>query len=156
MRSDGVPERITLAVAESCTGGLLSARLVAIPGSGSWYRGAVVAYDADVKFDLLDVTRGPVVTAAAAEEMAQGVRRLLDTDIGGAVTGVAGPATEEGNPVGTVFVAVTSPAGTVCEGHQLFGDPHRIRRSATAVATQMLLGALRFSSDRRFSIAPDG
>jgi nicotinamide-nucleotide amidase len=94
----------TLAVAESMTGGLVASRIVDAPGSSHWFKGGVVAYDSEVKFDVLGVTRGPVVTADCAREMAIGVRRHLDATIGLAVTGVAGPAEQEGQPVGTAFL----------------------------------------------------
>src|SRR4051794_35138508 len=81
---------ITVVVAESLTGGELSARLAATPGSGSWYRGGVVAYASEVKRSVLDVPPGPVVSEAAATAMAAGVCRLLDADLSVSVTGVAG------------------------------------------------------------------
>jgi len=82
---------MTLAVAESVTGGLIASRLVNIVGASTWFRGGVVSYASDVKFDLLGVPRGPVVSAGAAEAMARGVRTLLGSDVSLSVTGVAGP-----------------------------------------------------------------
>jgi hypothetical protein len=79
-RSHGT--RRTVAVVESCTVGLLMARLVGIPESGDWFKGGLVAYHPEVKFDLLGVDPGPVVTAPAAVQMAEGVRRLLGAEIG--------------------------------------------------------------------------
>ncbi len=96
----------SLAVAESVSGGLVAARLAAIPGASDVLRGAVVAYASEVKFDLLGVPEGPVVTPEAAAAMAAGVRRLLKADVGLATTGVAGPAEQEGRPVGTVFLGL--------------------------------------------------
>ena len=93
---------LTLGVAESLTGGLLAARIVAVPGASEWFRGAVVAYDSAVKRSLLGVGDGPVVTGEAAAAMADGARRVLDADVGLATTGVAGPTEQEGRPVGTV------------------------------------------------------
>ena len=83
-----MPGRIpSVAVSESCTGGLVMAQIVATPGSGDWFRGGVVAYDREVKFDVLGVERGPVVTSAAAAQMATAVRRLVGADLGLATTG---------------------------------------------------------------------
>jgi PncC family amidohydrolase len=119
--------RPTVAVAESCTGGLLSAALVATPGSGDWFLGGVVAYDSTVKHRLLGVPRGPVITAEAAESMAKGVRALLGADIGVATTGVAGPDTEEGQPVGTVFIGVCHPERSLTVSLQIDGDPDEVK-----------------------------
>jgi len=124
----------TVAVAESCTGGLLMARIVATPNSGDWFIGGLVAYQAAAKFDLLGVEPGPVVTARAAEQMAGGVRRLFRAGVGLSTTGVAGPETEEGVPVGTVFVGVAD--GRTSHSHRLTleGDPDEIRELAVDFA----------------------
>ncbi|MDQ3146728.1 MAG: CinA family nicotinamide mononucleotide deamidase-related protein, partial [Actinomycetota bacterium] len=71
---------LTLGVAESVTGGLVASRLVEVPGASGWFRGGIVAYDAEVKFDLLSVPRGPVVSGAAAAAMASGVRKAVGAD----------------------------------------------------------------------------
>jgi nicotinamide-nucleotide amidase len=97
---------LTLGVAESLTGGMVGSRLAEVPGSSGWFKGSVVAYDSQVKFDLLGVPEGPVVSGPAAAAMATGARRVLEADVGLGVTGVAGPTTQEGQPVGTVFTAV--------------------------------------------------
>jgi len=119
---------LCLAVAESVTGGLVGSRLTAIPGAGEVLRGAVVAYASDVKFALLGVPEGPVVTAAAAEAMAAGVRRLLGADVGLATTGVAGPTEQEGQPVGTVFLGLAQGERTRSTVVRLPGDRNRIRQ----------------------------
>ena len=97
---------LTLAIAESLTGGLISSRLVDVPGASATLLGSVVSYGESVKFDLLGVPQGPVVTIECAEAMAGGVRRLLGADVGIGVTGVAGPDACEGKPPGTVCMAV--------------------------------------------------
>jgi nicotinamide-nucleotide amidase len=102
---------LTLAVAESLTGGLVAARLVNVPGASSWFRGGVVAYASDVKRSLLDVPPGPVVSAEAATAMASGARRALGADVGLAVTGVAGPDEQDGQRPGTVFLATAGLRG---------------------------------------------
>ena len=121
----------TVAVAESLTGGYVAGRLCAVPGASRVFRGGVVAYQSDIKFGLLGVEEGPVVTEAAALAMAHGVRRVLGADIGLATTGVAGPDEAEGQPVGTVCLAV---AGAECERSTtvlLPGDRERIRGFST-------------------------
>jgi len=97
---------LTLGLAESVTGGLVSGRLTAIPGASDVLRGSVVSYASEVKFDLLDVPRGPVVSEAAAIAMAEGARRVLGSDVALSLTGVAGPAEQDGQPVGTLCIAV--------------------------------------------------
>lgn len=100
---------LSLAVAESVTGGLIASRLTAVPGGSSWFRGGIVSYASDVKYSVLDVPEGPVVTPSAALAMAEGVRRLMDSDIGLGITGVAGPGQQEGQPVGLVHAALVLP-----------------------------------------------
>lgn len=100
----------TLGVAESVTGGLVSGRLTAVPGASRTFRGGIVSYASEVKFDLLDVPEGPVVTEEAALAMARGVREALGADVGLALTGVAGPDPQDGMRPGTLFAAVALPA----------------------------------------------
>jgi len=96
----------TLAVAESLTGGMLASRLVGVSGASDVFVGGVVAYDSKVKFDLLEVPEGPVVSEETARAMATGVQRLLGADVGLATTGVAGPSDLEGKGPGTLCFAV--------------------------------------------------
>lgn len=103
---------LTLSLAESVTGGLASGRITNVPGSSQVFRGAVVSYASDVKFDILGVTPGPVVSESAAREMARGVRAHLGADIGLSLTGVAGPEEQDGQPVGTLWVGLSCADGT--------------------------------------------
>lgn len=103
---------LTLALAESVTGGLASGRITNVPGSSQVFRGAVVSYASDVKFDVLGVTPGPVVSESAAREMARGVRAHLGSDVGLSLTGVAGPEEQDGQPVGTLWVGLSCADGT--------------------------------------------
>ena len=119
---------LTVAVAESLTGGLVASRIVAVPGSSAWFRGGVVAYDSQVKFDLLEVPEGPVVSEAAAMAMAHGVRRLLGADVGLSTTGVAGPTEQEGQPPGTVWLGLAIEDEVDAVLVQLPGDRDRIRQ----------------------------
>ena len=97
---------LTLGLAESVTGGLVGARLTGIAGASDVFRGGIVSYASEVKFDLLGVPEGPVVSESAAAAMAIGARRVLGASVGLALTGVAGPDEQDGMPVGTLCVAV--------------------------------------------------
>jgi nicotinamide-nucleotide amidase len=133
----------TLAVAESLTCGNLAARLGAGEEASEWFRGGVIAYMDDVKFTVLGVTPGPVVTAVCAEQMAVGVRDLLGADISIAVTGVGGPGPAEGQPAGTVYIAVaTSTRVSVVEEH-FRGGPERVLRSTMSRAISLATSQLR-------------
>jgi nicotinamide-nucleotide amidase len=129
---------MTLAIAESLTGGLMGARIAALPGCGDVYRGGVVAYEPAVKFKLLGVPEGPVVTAAAAEAMALGVRKALGADVGLASTGVAGPDEQEGQPVGTVFLGMALGDQASSERVHLPGDRNRVRQYTVISALNLL------------------
>jgi len=133
----------TAAVAESLTGGNVSAGLSAIEGASDWFLGGVVAYAEAVKFDLLGVDRGPVITAKTAEQMARGVSRLLDADYAVATTGVGGPGPQEDTPQGTVFIAVATPTTTHVQRYEFDGDPSEIVRRTTQQALQNLAVAVR-------------
>jgi nicotinamide-nucleotide amidase len=126
-----VARGLTLAVAESLTGGLVASRLVNVAGASEWFRGGVVSYAPEVKFSLLGVPEGPVVSSGAAAAMATGVRDLLGADVGIGVTGVAGPDGLEGEPPGTVYMAaVVGGAEPVTTRVTLPGDRERVRQFA--------------------------
>ena len=129
---------LTLGLAESVTGGLIASRIVSVPGASKWFKGSVVSYASEVKFDLLDVTEGPVVCESAAEEMAAGARRVLDADIGLSITGVAGPDEQDGQPVGTVFFATDIEGDVEVRKVQLPGDRERVRQFACISALDSL------------------
>lgn len=135
---------LTLGIAESVTGGLVSGRLTNIAGSSDVLRGAVVSYASEVKFDLLGVTNGPVVSESAAIEMAVGARRVLGSSIGLALTGVAGPADQDGMKPGTLCVALSFPDGTSQSSMlQLPGNRDTMRQLSVISALDMLRRALR-------------
>ncbi len=134
----------TLGLAESLTGGLIASRLVNVAGASKWFRGGLVSYAADVKFDLLSVTPGPVVSGSAAEEMALGAMRLLKVDVALAVTGVAGPDEQDGQPAGTVFVGLAIGDDVSHVQLRVPGDRARVR-SFSAIGA---LDALRRDLDR--------
>jgi competence/damage-inducible protein CinA-like protein len=130
---------LTLAVAESLTGGLVAARLVDVPGASNWFRGGVVSYATDVKFSVLGVPEGPVVTSEAAAAMATGVRDLLGAEVGLGVTGVAGPESAGGHAPGTVFFgAVVGDDAPVTAQVTLPGDRVRVRQFACISLLDML------------------
>ena len=131
-----------VAVAESLTAGQISAQLGQGSGAADWYRGAVIAYDEEVKFTVLGVTRGPVVTDLCAREMAEGVRRLLQADLALGITGVGGPGPEEDRPAGTVHLAVATDSGTTSQEARLPGDPGEVVAAATRMALEELVSAL--------------
>jgi nicotinamide-nucleotide amidase len=130
----------TLGVAESLTGGFIGARLTNVPGASRTYRGAIASYATDVKRSVLGVTAELVVSEESVKQMALGAQRVLGADVGIAVTGVAGPDEQDGQPVGTVWYAVAIP------GHEpeaitarLPFDRERIRQFSTIT----LLNTLR-------------
>lgn len=157
----GDPERLvarlkelgwTLAVAESLTGGLVVASVVSVAGASAVLRGGVVAYATDVKSSLLGVeptllaAHGPV-HPRVAQQMAEGARRALGAhgepaDVGIATTGIAGPVSPDGQPVGTVHIAVATPLGSRVESLHLSGDREKIRTDAVARALRLALDAL--------------
>ena len=138
---------LTLAVAESVTGGYVAQRLTAVPGASDVLRGAVVSYASDVKFDLLGVAQGPVVSGEAAEAMAAGARALLKADVGLATTGVAGPAEQEGHKPGTVFFGLAMDGRVESHRVRLPGDRDRVRQYAVISLLNMLRRALLNADD---------
>jgi nicotinamide-nucleotide amidase len=132
----------TVAVAESLTSGSIACHLGAAPEASQWFAGGITAYASEVKFNVLDVDPGPVITAVCARQMADGVVRLMNADYGVAITGVGGPDREEGQPPGTVFAAVHTPGHTeTCEYH-FTGEPATVVKRATREALAILLTAL--------------
>ena len=138
-----VARGLTFGVAESLTGGLIASRLVNVPGASAWFRGGVVAYASQVKFDVLGVPTGPVVTEPAAAAMAEGVARVTGADVGLGITGVAGPEEQEGVAPGTVFVGLSLP-GQPTQTRQLRvpGDRERVRQLGAISALDLLRRAL--------------
>jgi nicotinamide-nucleotide amidase len=135
---------MTIATAESLTGGALGDLLSSTPGASGTYVGGVISYATEVKQRLLGVAESTinehgVVSAMCAEEMARGVRDLLGADIGVSTTGVAGPTTQEGKPVGMVFVGVAGPDGAQAHELQLNGDRAAIRALACLGSVRRLL-----------------
>ena len=138
---------LTLGLAESLTGGLAASRLVNVPGASKWFRGSVVSYATDVKQSVLGVPVGPVVSEVAARAMAEGAVKVLESDVGLAITGVAGPDPQEGQSPGIVFVGLACPGReTASFGFRLPGDRDRVRQYATIAALDLLRRTLRVSA----------
>lgn len=134
---------LSLGLAESVTGGLVSARLTAIPGASDVLRGSIVSYASDVKFDLLGVDPGPVVSEEAALQMAIGARERLGAGIGLALTGVAGPSEQDQMPVGTLCVGLSGPGGSLTRTLRLPGQREQMRQFSVISSLDLLRSYLR-------------
>lgn len=136
--------RLTLSVAESCTGGLLSSRITDIPGSSAYFERGVVAYSNRAKEELLAVPRSLLtahgaVSAPVAEAMARGIRQSTGTSVGLAITGIAGPeGGSRAKPVGTVYVALATPEGTHSQRFRFSGGREAVKWQSTQMALDLL------------------
>ena len=129
----------TLGLAESVTGGLVGGRITSIAGASRVFKGGVISYASDVKFDVLGVEAGPVVSERAAMQMASGAQRVLGASVGLALTGVAGPDEQDGEPVGTLCVGVSFPNGqTFSTRSQLPGQRDQMRQFSVITALAFL------------------
>jgi PncC family amidohydrolase len=135
----------SLAVAESCTGGLLGAAVTDVPGSSAYFLGGVISYADRVKVDQLGVSesvlrRHGAVSEEAAAAMANGVRQLLKADIGVSITGVAGPDAEGSKPAGLTFIGIAGD-GVTTQRFQWTGDRWDNRRRSVIAALELLVRA---------------
>jgi nicotinamide-nucleotide amidase len=144
-----VERRLTLATAESVTAGLCALSIVEVPDSGAVMLGSVVAYASAEKRRILGVDDVPVISAACAQQMAAGVMRLFASRCALAFTGVAGPAEQEGRPVGTVFISAAVGDTEQTRRFHFEGGPDDIRRQAVDAGAAMLTGLLESSAARR-------
>lgn len=137
-----------IAVAESCTGGLLGARLTDVPGSSAWLDGGLITYSNALKTDLAGVPAALIAEHGAVSEpvalaMAAGARARCRTDVGIGITGIAGPdGGTESKPVGTVFIAIDTPRGPACRHARFVGDRAVVRQQSVSAALDMLRLAL--------------
>lgn len=135
---------MTIACAESCTGGLLTSRLTDIAGSSAYVMGSVVSYTNRIKEKLVGVRHETLLAHGAvseetAREMAEGIRRAIETDMGVGITGIAGPGGGTATkPVGLVFIAVSGPDGTIVKENHFRGSRTEVKRQSTETALQML------------------
>jgi PncC family amidohydrolase len=141
---------LTIATAESSTGGLVAAALTGVPGSSEYFLGGVVAYANQAKMDLLGVEPGTLkahgaVSREVAEQMARGARRLFAADIAVSVTGIAGPGVEGAKPVGLTYIGVSRGEETMVREHHWSGDRAANRlasvEAAIALATEVCVAA---------------
>lgn len=135
-----------LAVAESCTGGLLGGALTDVPGSSTYFLGGVISYADRIKVEQLQVPEATLrdhgaVSEQTAAAMASGVRQLLGADLGISITGVAGPKAEGGKPAGLTFIGVAAGSVTT-HRFQWTGDRWDNRRRSVLAALELLVQAL--------------
>ena len=139
----------TISCAESCTGGLLTSTLTDVPGSSAYVMGSVVSYSNDVKSRILHVAEGTLaahgaVSPETARAMAEGVRNLMQTDVGVGITGIAGPGGgSPEKPVGLVYVAVSTLGKTSVEKNVFSGVRAEIKRAAVNKALAMVQEMIR-------------
>ncbi len=138
-------KKLTIATAESCTGGLLGKSITDVSGSSAVYPGGVISYCNRIKHEILGVdqtlldTLGPV-SAPVAHAMARGVKRVIGADLGVGVTGIAGPNSDEtGRPVGLVYIAATYGSMTLVREYRFDGDRAAIRAQAAEAAAELAL-----------------
>jgi len=134
----------TISIAESCTGGFISHRITNVPGSSNYYNCSVIAYSNKSKIDILHVSpetlkKFGAVSRQTAIEMAQGIKQISGSDLGLAVTGIAGPegGTPE-KPVGLVYICLASDESVACEEFEFKGKREEIKFQASEVALQMI------------------
>lgn len=138
----------TIACAESCTGGLVTSRLTDIPGSSDYVMGSVVSYTNDIKERLVGVRYETLaahgaVSPETAREMADGIRRVIRTDLGLGITGIAGPGGgTAAKPVGLVYIAVSSEKGTRVTENHFSGTRTEVKRQTSDAALALALDAL--------------
>jgi len=139
----------TLVTAESCTGGWIGKALTCIPGSSEVYKGGIISYTNFVKEQVLGVDaavleRYGAVSKETAEEMAKGVRRLLQADVSISVTGLAGPGGGDfGNNVGTVFIGCETDSDLIVKEYHFSGDRDSVRRQAVIAALELILHCVK-------------
>ena len=136
----------TLGLAESVTGGLIGGRITNVAGASEIFRGGIISYASQIKFDILDVDEGPVVSEKAAIQMAMGAQRVLGVDVALSVTGVAGPELQDGREVGTLCIGVVLPDGsTYATTAMLPGVRDQMRQFSVITALDFLRRTLATS-----------
>ena len=129
---------MSLGLAESVTGGLVGARITAVPGASEVFRGSIVSYASEVKFSLLGVPEGPVVNPETAAAMAVGAQRVLGADVALGLTGVAGPAEQDGQPVGTLHVGLAIGDEVTTATLRMPGQREQMRQMSVISALDLL------------------
>ncbi|MEE8547716.1 MAG: nicotinamide-nucleotide amidohydrolase family protein [bacterium] len=136
-----------LAVAESCTGGLLGGRITSVPGSSAYFVGGAITYSDDLKISMLGIKEKLVrdygaVSSEVAVAMAEGVAGMTGADVGVAITGVAGPDGSEAKPPGTVHVAVKTPFTIEARLYHFKGTREDVRKNAVDAALELVLAVV--------------
>ena len=144
-----VEKKVSIATAESCTAGLLAAKITSIPGASSFFKGGIIAYQNDVKINLLGVSKSVIkekteVCAEVVQQMAQGVRNKFSADFSVATSGYAGPTGgSELNPIGTVFIAISSKEKTFSKRFVFVGDRESIVSQSVISGAEFLVEVLK-------------
>lgn len=137
-------KQLTVACAESCTGGLLTSRLTDVAGSSAYVKGSIVSYSNEIKNSVLNVDADTLknfgaVSEQTARQMSSNVRELFKTDVGVGVTGIAGPGGGSlEKPVGTVYISVSNSEMTIVKKFQFSGSRHEIKNQSCNSAMEML------------------
>jgi nicotinamide-nucleotide amidase len=141
-------KNLKIAVAESCTGGLISHNFTNISGSSEYFDRGIVSYSNNAKLELLDVSENIIeeygaVSEQVAKAMAEGIRKKSNVDIGISITGIAGPAGgTEDKPVGLVYIAISTTNNTIVKKYQFPGDRLENKESTCSAALEMLLESI--------------
>lgn len=143
-------DKKTIAVAESCTGGLTSSKLTHFSGSSEYFILGMITYSNKAKISLLGIPRKLIfkkgaVSKEVAQEMSQRIRKIAKTDFGIGITGIAGPTgAAPGKPIGTVFIAVSSNNKTICQKLALKGNREAVRKASSIQALKLLKNAFLY------------
>jgi len=134
---------LTLAAAESCTGGMLGSMITSLPGASAFFKASVVAYSAEIKLGVLGVSAKTIeshgmVSEECAAEMARGVEKLTKADVAVAITGAAGPEPCGGREPGIAYIAVSSGKGVVSRGFKFTGDRESVKKQAAEKALHLV------------------
>jgi nicotinamide-nucleotide amidase len=140
-------QHLTISVAESLTGGLVAASLTQIPGASAVFKGGIIAYRDEIKQQVLKVdpaliTKFTSISEPVAQSMATNIREIMNTDIGIATTGVAGPDKSDGFAPGIVFVAISIGDHKICQKLELVGDRTQIRDQSVNEIFKLTLSQL--------------
>ena len=144
-----VEKKVSIATAESCTAGFLAAKITSIAGASSFFKGGIIAYQNDVKINLLGVSKSVIkekteVCAEVVQQMAQGVRNKFSADFSVATSGYAGPTGgSELNPIGTVFIAISSKEKTISKRFVFVGDRESIVSQSVISGAEFLVEVLK-------------
>jgi PncC family amidohydrolase len=144
-----VEKKVSIATAESCTAGFLAAKITSIAGASSFFKGGIIAYQNDVKINLLGVSKSVIkekteVCAEVVQQMAEGVRNKFSADFSVATSGYAGPTGgSELNPIGTVFIAISSKEKTISKRFVFVGDRESIVSQSVISGAEFLVEVLK-------------